>query len=128
MMTVEFLLVVFSLLIIAMFLFARFWRHEYKEALKDKNKWQNKYWRVENELIEAQLMAHRAWKQNAQLHHKINKMTSEYSNRSFTIDTIDKDLLDAVKKGMMAAHPDHGGNQEDFIRFHKKYNELRNRS
>ena len=40
---------------------------------------------------------------------------------------VDKDLLDAVKKGMMAAHPDHGGNQEDFIRFHKKYNELRGR-
>ena len=52
-----------------------------------------------------------------------------YSNPCRTSHpTVDKDLLDAVKKGMMAAHPDHGGNQEDFIRFHKKYNELRGRS
>ena len=36
-----------------------------------------------------------------------------------------QDLIDAVKKGMMAAHPDRGGKQEDFVRFHKVYKELK---
>ena len=36
-----------------------------------------------------------------------------------------KDLVDAVKKGMMAAHPDKGGNAEDFIRFRKEYEKIK---
>lgn len=35
-----------------------------------------------------------------------------------------QDLKDAVKKGMAAAHPDKGGNAEDFIRFRKVYEEI----
>ena len=36
-----------------------------------------------------------------------------------------KDLVDAVKRGMMAAHPDKGGKTEDFIRFRAVYEELK---
>ena len=39
--------------------------------------------------------------------------------------TNSKDLLDAVRKGMMAAHPDKGGKTEDFIRFRAVYEELK---
>lgn len=36
-----------------------------------------------------------------------------------------KDLIDAVKKGMVASHPDKGGNVDDFTRFRKVYEELK---
>jgi hypothetical protein len=51
-----------------------------------------------------------------------------YKNQQKSYTTSNQDLLDAVKKGMVAAHPDHGGKQEDFIRFHRVYNELRGRA
>lgn len=37
---------------------------------------------------------------------------------------ISKDMVDAVRYAMKHAHPDNGGNAEDFIRFQKCYEEL----
>ena len=36
-----------------------------------------------------------------------------------------EEILFAVKKAMMASHPDRGGKKEDFIRINKLYNELK---
>jgi hypothetical protein len=40
---------VFGLLVIVMFLFARFWQHECEQALKDRNKWRDRYYKAEAE-------------------------------------------------------------------------------
>lgn len=37
----------------------------------------------------------------------------------------DKEMIDAVKYAMKAAHPDNGGKQEDFIKFNNLYNKIR---
>lgn len=42
-----------------------------------------------------------------------------YGNRN-----VSKDEIEAVKYAMKHAHPDNGGNAEDFIRFQKCYEEL----
>lgn len=42
--------------------------------------------------------------------------------------TVSKDMVDAVRYAVKHAHPDNGGNADDFIRFQKCYEELtRNR-
>ena len=38
---------------------------------------------------------------------------------------VDKEMMDAVKYAMKAAHPDNGGKQEDFIKFNALYNKIR---
>ncbi len=48
-----------------------------------------------------------------------NGFYSKYSTQS-----ISKDTIDAVRYAMKHAHPDNGGNAEDFIRFQKCYEEL----
>ena len=37
----------------------------------------------------------------------------------------DKEMIDAVKFAMKAAHQDNGGKQEDFIKFNNLYNKIR---
>lgn len=120
---------VLGLLVIVMFLFARFWQHEYEQALKDRNKWRNKYYAAEEEGMDE----HYALTQMRYKYFALQKEHEElkyqfYKNQQKSYTTSNQDLLDAVKKGMVAAHPDHGGKQEDFIRFHKVYNELRGRA
>ncbi len=50
-----------------------------------------------------------------------NGFHSKYSTQS-----ISKDTVDAVRYAMKHAHPDNGGNAEDFIRFKKCYEDLTN--
>ena len=38
---------------------------------------------------------------------------------------VDKEMMDAVKYAMKAAHPDNGGKQEDFIKFNTLYKKIR---
>lgn len=40
-------------------------------------------------------------------------------------NTIPRGTLEAVKYAMNKSHPDNGGNQEDFIKFRKLYEELK---
>lgn len=48
---------------------------------------------------------------------KFNKFANTKSN-------ISKDEIDAIRYAMKRAHPDNGGDAEDFIRFKKCYEEL----
>ncbi len=48
-----------------------------------------------------------------------NGFYSKYSTQS-----ISKDTIEAVRYAMKHAHPDNGGNAEDFIKFQKCYEEL----
>lgn len=48
---------------------------------------------------------------------------AEYENTP-SQTKINKDTIDAVFYAMKKAHPDNGGNEEDFIRFKKCYEEL----
>lgn len=75
-------------------------------------KYEKKYWDLGLELERYKRMYLKA----SQLNY--------YTSNSTKVN-IDKDLIDAVKRGMMAAHPDKGGKQEDFIRFNKVYNDLK---
>ena len=120
---------VFGLLIIVMFLFARFWQHEYENALKDRNKWREKYYKAEEEGMDEHYALMQMRHRYFELQKECNELKYQlYKNQQKSYTTSNQDLLDAVKKGMAAAHPDHGGKQEDFIRFHKVYNELRGRA
>lgn len=47
-----------------------------------------------------------------------------YSPFQNTKRNISQDEIDAVRYAMKHAHPDNGGNAEDFIRFQKCYEEL----
>ena len=100
------------------FIFGLNWYFAAKERdveIERRTKWENKYWNIELELAQYKRMFLRATQAN------------QYTSNPTKVN-IDKDLLDAVRRGMMAAHPDKGGKQEDFIRFHKVYEDLKNNS
>lgn len=55
---------------------------------------------------------------------KIALSNKEIEERFFGRTLIPPDTIQAVKYAMKHAHPDNGGNAEDFIRFQKCYEEL----
>ena len=125
-------ILVFGLLVIVMFLFARFWQNEYKQVVKEKRELRYKYNRCLDELNDEQYNRMRLNGMYQELIRENDRMRQQLHNLNFnkrnTTPTVEKDLIDAVRRGMMAAHPDHGGKQEDFIRFNKVYKELKGRA
>ena len=140
-------IIVFGLLMIVMFLFTRFWQHEYENALKDRNKWRDKYYRAEEEGMDEHealmRMRHKYVDLQKEYREVLGEMRNKYlvlkkdyeellcqvdKNQQKTSTVANADMLYAVKYAMKHAHPDCGGKQEDFIRFHKVYNELRGRA
>lgn len=55
---------------------------------------------------------------------QLNKAIEWYEKAKFSSTPIPKGVIEAVKYAMKHAHPDNGGNPEDFIRFQKCYEEL----
>ena len=62
--------------------------------------------------------------ENMQLKSLIGAYQNVYGNGYQRVMQIPKDTVDAVRYAMKHAHPDNGGNAEDFIRFQKCYEEL----
>lgn len=58
------------------------------------------------------------------LHLKIAFSNKEIDERFSSRTSIPDDTMQAVKYAMKHAHPDNGGNAEDFIKFQKCYEEL----
>ena len=117
---------VFGLLVIVMFLFARFWQHEYENALKDRNKWRDKYYKVEQEgidehyaLVQLRYKYFALQRDNEELKYQLYKGQQKPQTAS------NADMLYAVKYAMKHAHPDRGGKQEDFIRFNEMYRSMK---
>ena len=119
-------ILVLGLLIIVMFLFARFWQHEYENALKDRNRWRDRYYRAETEGTDE----HYALVQMRYKYFALQKEYDElkyqlYKNQQKPSTASNADILFAVKYAMKHAHPDHGGKQEDFIRFNEMYKSMK---
>lgn len=122
-------IIICVLFVIVALVFAGFWQHEYEIALKERNRWCDKYYRAEQEGMDE----HEAL---VRMRYKYFALQKDYAELKYQLYqyqlkphiAANQDLLDAVKKGMVAAHPDKGGKQEDFIRFNKVYNELRGRA
>lgn len=64
--------------------------------------------------------------ENMQLKSAIDLYRKLYG-RTKNTPQISKDTVDAVRYAMKRAHPDNGGNAEDFIKFQKCYEELAGR-
>lgn len=64
--------------------------------------------------------------ENMQLKSAIDLYRKLYG-RTNTTPQISKDTVDAVRYAMKRAHPDNGGNAEDFNKFRKCYEELAGR-
>lgn len=65
--------------------------------------------------------------ENMQLKSLIGAYRNIYGNGyqgKYSTPQIPKDTIDAVRYAMKHAHPDNGGNAEDFVRFQKCYEEL----
>lgn len=65
--------------------------------------------------------------ENMQLKSLIGAYRNTFGNgfhSTHSATQISKDTVDAVRYAMKHAHPDNGGNAEDFIRFQKCYEEL----
>lgn len=58
---------------------------------------------------------------NSRLNNIIRKMETDAIRRG---NSIPSDTIQAVKYAVKHAHPDNGGNEEDFIRFRKCYEKL----
>lgn len=52
---------------------------------------------------------------------KIDELMKQTTSKT---SKVSKDTIQAIKYAMKHAHPDNGGNAEDFIRFQKCYEEL----
>lgn len=62
--------------------------------------------------------------ENLRLQSLIGAYRNVYGNGYQNMMKTPKDTVDAVRYAMKHAHPDNGGNAEDFIRFQKCYEEL----
>ena len=107
------------------FIFAvnNFWRKEIRKEIRFRKEWQKlahdlerdcKYYKsLSDDLIKrhSHLMD-----ENRELRYKINNHMTPMCN---------EDMLYAVKYAMKHAHPDHGGKQEDFIRFNEMYQRMK---
>lgn len=65
--------------------------------------------------------------ENMQLKSLIGAYRNTFGNSFHSANSkpsISKDMVDAVRYAMKHAHPDNGGDTEDFIRFQKCYEEL----
>ena len=65
--------------------------------------------------------------ENMQLKSLIGAYRNTFGNgfhSKHSTQSISKDTIEAVRYAMKRAHPDNGGNSEDFIRFQKCYEEL----
>lgn len=65
--------------------------------------------------------------ENIQLKSLVGAYRNTFGNgfqSTYYTPTISKDTVDAVRYAMKHAHPDNGGNAEDFIKFQKCYEEL----
>ena len=59
-----------------------------------------------------------------QWHRHYNNLYEIKSSHTFTID---KDVEAAIRYAMINSHPDKGGKEEDFIRFHTLYKKIKNK-
>lgn len=87
------------------------WKYERKEKERYKAKYDEylvKYWKMQDQITT--------------LNHYLLRL-KEMQNLGG--NAYNKDLMDAVKKGMIASHPDKGGNADDFTRFRKVYENLK---
>ena len=126
--TVDFQLsiIICVLFVIVALVFAGFWQHEYEIALKEKNRWRDKYYRAEEEgMDEHEALVHMRYK-----YFSLQKECEElkyqlYKSQQRPSIASNADMLYAVKYAMKHAHPDHGGKQEDFIRFNEMYKSMK---
>lgn len=88
-------------------------RDMYKEWYEDKSK---KYMALTRENYGLKI-------QNVHLNSLLQERA--YNKATRTVSYENKDIVDAVKYAMKAAHPDNGGKQEDFIKFNSLYNKIR---
>ena len=72
----------------------------------------------ENERIRSELWCVR------DRNNQLRKVIERYEEAKFSNTPTPKDMIDAVRYAMKHAHPDNGGNAEDFIKFQKCYEEL----
>lgn len=74
---------------------------EKERTERSRDRWEHDYWQL------------------------IKDVTKEMEKKKYNINTsVSTDAIRAVKYAMKHAHPDNGGNAEDFIRFQKCYEEL----
>ena len=74
--------------------------------------------RRENTIIQSELRK----AQNKIL--QLERLVQHYEQNQFRATSIPQGTMQAVKYAMTHAHPDNGGNAEDFVKFRKVYEEL----
>lgn len=57
----------------------------------------------------------------------LTEENSKLKNNGFNTFTIDKEIETAVRFAMIHSHPDKGGKEEDFIRFHALYKKIKDK-
>lgn len=98
------------------------------KANQDKDIIQEFYDKKLQECISLQQRNNRIEMENIELRYQLNKMAINQSAKAnFNNKTTytNKEMVEAVKYAMKAAHPDNGGKQEDFIKFNALYNKMR---
>lgn len=89
-------------------------------AFLDKKELQSKVMSLKSQLD----MANYIINQNNKVIDEMARNVEKFNKFTNTKSNISKDEIDAVRYAMKHAHPDNGGNAEDFIRFKKCYEEL----
>ena len=110
--------VVFILVFIGMVAFALL----YLNTLSDVNLYKDCYDEREKHITRLTKETANLKLENMQLRNQL-LLKSMYKPSSKPV--VDKEMMDAVKYAMKAAHPDNGGKQEDFIKFNALYKKIR---
>lgn len=57
----------------------------------------------------------------------LTEENSKLKKNDFYTFTVDKEIEAAIRYAMINSHPDKGGKEEDFIRFHTLYKKIKNK-
>ena len=99
----------------------------YYEEIEKYKKLKQDYGDLSRRHLEATGLYYKTERANYDLQAEIFYLRKKLAEKKvFTPPTENQnEILFAVKKAMMACHPDRGGKQEDFIRINNLYNQLK---
>ena len=121
----EMLIILLILGIALGFIFAvnKFWRNEVRREMKLRKEWQKCAYDLEKEVRRYKYLSDDLRRQCGDLLDTCKELRYKMNNHMTPM--CNDDMLYAVKYVMKHAHPDHGGKQEDFIRFNEMYKRMK---
>ena len=119
------LLIIISIALAFIFTINKFWKEKVRKEMKLRREWQKCAYDLEKEIKHYKHMSDDLLRQCDDLVSTCKEL--RYKMNSYMTLMSNDDILYAIKYAMIHSHPDKGGKEEDFIRFHALYEKIKNK-